>query len=61
MMNMLLRGETLSEPGKLARAAIVLLLTVLAAVPVFLLSAVPGAAIVMGGCVAWAFKSRTGR
>jgi len=53
-VNMLLRGETLSEPGPWLRAAIVLALTALAAVPALLLSAAPGAAVVAAGALLWA-------
>ncbi len=53
-VNMLLRGETLSEPGPPGVMAILLALTALAAVPALLLSAVSGAVVVLAGCVLWA-------
>lgn len=52
-VNMLLRGETLSEPAPWLSAAIVLALTGLAAIPALMLSAAPGAAVVAGGSLLW--------
>jgi len=52
-VNTLLWGETLSEPAPGMRAAIVLAITALAAIPAFMLSAVPGAIVVLAGSVLW--------